>query len=797
MRSREGARRLLVGVVALFATGSLYAGTAGADDGCPNAGLRVGFSAALPDCRAYEMVSGPGAEPYFVTDASNGNVTPTSKVVGESFAAEAAPNGERFGFLSIFTPPPGSPSDGPYFLATRGTGGWTTENVIPPQSPNNSGRTCFNAFIAKYSSDLSTAVFADGWGQEGHPFESLENNCGRDEPLLVPGEPEGFQNLFVRDTATSTYRLVNQTPGGVTPNHAFYQAASDDITHVVFDEQATLTPEAPAGDDLYEWVGARGAAGTVRLVTWLPEGTPVQGTLANGDEPELLHSKGTGTEQFTHAVSADGTRIYFVAGGNLYERVNADQPQSAIESGACKESTMACTYQVDAVQGGSSGGEGQFAWASTDGTRVFFTDTNELVPGAAAAPGEPDLYEYDLTKAPGSRLQDVTKLSSEHGNVLGVAGMNETGEPASYVYFVATGVLSSTANSHGDSAVAGQPNLYVRHAGTTTFIATLDGSADLPDWDQYALTTRVSRGGEFVAFNSVRSLTGFDNTDATTGEPDQEIYLYDASHGTLSCASCNPSGARPTAPTRIYRPLSLELFYFTPGSLQRFVSDDGSVFFSTQDQLLPSDTNGLSNVYEYHEGALALISSGALNAPSYFYEATPSGRDVFFFTSAQLLPSVTDGGIHVYDARVDGGFKEAPSSEPCRREEVCRGPGSSAPSPLVPGSTMLPPLAPPGASPPPAHGKIVKLKLSKHRASVSVTLTVSGPGRIAASGSGLRAASKSATRAGTFALTLRLGPAAQKKLKRKGQLHLRVAVAFTPTGAGLERDHATTTLRRR
>ena len=35
----------------------------------------------------------------------------------------------------------------------------------------------------------------------------------------------------------------------------------------------------------------------------------------------------------------------------------------------------------------------------------------------------------------------------------------------------------------------------------------------------------------------------------TTGQPDQEVFLYDAAAeggaGTLVCASCNPTGARP------------------------------------------------------------------------------------------------------------------------------------------------------------------------------------------------------------------------------------------------------------
>src|SRR5258708_22948227 len=44
-------------------------------------------------------------------------------------------------------------------------------------------------------------------------------------------------------------------------------------------------------------------------------------------------------------------------------------------------------------------------------------------------------------------------------------------------------------------------------------------------------------------------LTGYDNRDARDGQPDQEVYLYDAfageGSGKLVCASCNPTGARP------------------------------------------------------------------------------------------------------------------------------------------------------------------------------------------------------------------------------------------------------------
>jgi hypothetical protein len=39
-----------------------------------------------------------------------------------------------------------------------------------------------------------------------------------------------------------------------------------------------------------------------------------------------------------------------------------------------------------------------------------------------------------------------------------------------------------------------------------------------------------------------RSLTGYDNRDAVSGQPDEEVYLYHAVVVSLVCVSCNPIG---------------------------------------------------------------------------------------------------------------------------------------------------------------------------------------------------------------------------------------------------------------
>ena len=128
------------------------------------------------------------------------------------------------------------------------------------------------------------------------------------------------------------------------------------------------------------------------------------------------------------------------------------------------------------------------------------------------------------------------RAAGSHGAVVGAS------EDGSWVYFVADGVLAAGAEH-------GQPNLYVRHAGTTRLVAVLS-RADRPDWAGQigridAISARVSPNGEWLAFMSQRSLTGYDNRDAVGGKPDEEVYLYNASSERLVCASCDPTGARP------------------------------------------------------------------------------------------------------------------------------------------------------------------------------------------------------------------------------------------------------------
>ena len=177
----------------------------------------------------------------------------------------------------------------------------------------------------------------------------------------------------------------------------------------------------------------------------------------------------------------------------------------------------------------------------------------------------PDLYECKIEESGGKLgcvLTDLTPANGgESAGVLGtLPGVSEGG---SYVYFVADGVLGDGAQrgaTPGDCVIGEEAkapgehcNLYVLHEGVTRLVAVLSGVDD-PDWGagyMRAPVSRVSPNGEWLAFMSNRSLTGYDNRDAVGGEPDEEVYLYNASSEHLVCASCDPTGARPYG--RMYR----------------------------------------------------------------------------------------------------------------------------------------------------------------------------------------------------------------------------------------------------
>lgn len=322
----------------------------------------------------------------------------------------------------------------------------------------------------------------------------------------------------------------------------------------------------------------------------------------------------------------------------------------------------------------------------------------------------------DIAEIGGKLACETTPLASNvRGTVVGA------GEDGSYVYFVSTAAL---ATAQGPKAVAGENNLYVDHDNGGTWepevIATLPAE-DENDWSTglKSLTARVSPDGRWLAFMSRKSLTGYDNRDANSGEPDEEVYLYGAAGKRLICASCNPTGARPLGMRygsngdlfgngllgggdRVWEEttwLAANIPGWDPAGGEgltvyqaRYLSNGGRLFFNSGDALVPQDVNGTWDVYEYEPagigscgeasttfgprsgGCVDLISSGESPEQSAFMDASENGDDVFFLTAGQLVRQDVDTSFDVYDAHV------CSSSVPCATTPVSPPPCSSGDS---------------------------------------------------------------------------------------------------------------------
>jgi hypothetical protein len=610
-------------------------------------------------------------------------------------------------------------------FSTRGSSGWSTQDIATPNNQpalNDPGSNSLEYMF--FSEDLSHALV--------EPLTEL--------PALAPDVSEG--TLYVRDDSTGSFTAVmndsNVAPGAKY-NHRLsltsqcedttFWTASSDLNHVVVKGCPGLTEPQEGNPNYYEWSAA---TGQLRPVAQLPGYPACAKEFTRG---ENIGSGETNESNPRHAVTSDGGVIWQGVGGNsgthLYiteasgNVIQIDQPQ-----GVAGVTQPEC-YNTTSI----------FQDASSDGSRVFFRSESALT----SAPVTNAIYVYEKGTKKLTLLTIPVNAGEESFGLLGIAlGSSEDG---SYLYLVAKSVLTNNENAEHERAIAGEANLYVLHSEvhngvgewSTSFIATLDKgdpaaenelgqSGDQFDWAPTVklshMTSRVSPNGRYLAFMSDHSLTGYDNHDASSGQPDEELYEYDATSGRLVCASCNPSGARPQGRMEPYHALTNVtadrwterwVAAAVPGWTEinnreqqadrqpRYLSDTGRLFFDSPDALSPHDINGTVDVYEFEpggtgncapasvtfsvrtDGCVGLISGGTGPEESVFVEASSSGEDAFFITGDRLVGEDVDNTYDMYDAHVcsEGAPcfpASAVASPACDNEASCRAAPSPQPS---------------------------------------------------------------------------------------------------------------------
>jgi hypothetical protein len=732
----------------------------------------TGAGFKLPDGRAYEMVSPPNKQ--------GGYIEP---LTGQGGAIQASEDGNALAYVvngPIIEDVEGNRSpESQQILSTRGSGGWANQEITPPHGQPAGLRTGEpDDEFQLFSSNLALALahpFPFGAtplaepplapplseAERGHQEKTMYLRS--DAPIVPSESEEPIYNEAKQDGETLAKEhgeaarpgylplvtAANTAPGakiggeplrsGIVKANMRFLSATPDLTHVVLGSRIALTTEPPSAPgaaptpsftSLYEW-----SAGKLQLVSVLPNGQP-----ASNAQLGTTSGDGAGSN-YPHAISTDGSRVVWT------ERESGSEVTGLLGHIYMRDTVEGKTLQLDTAEPNlpkPEQGEAFFQTASEDSSKVFFTDTQRLTADATANVAKPDLYVCEVSGG-ACTLSDVTKNPGESANVLGnVLGASKDG---SYVYFVATGALAAGAKSGAD-------NLYVSHLSgakwVTSLVAVLS-SEDSPDWFNINKTSQrlvdqtaeVSPSGQYLAFMSSRSLTGYNNTDINeeTGKhADEEVFLYDAFKPHLGCASCNPTGARPRGVfdtelagegggLRVDRPgvwsdkLNPGVAHWLAGSIpgwtaldpnqsiyhSRYLSDSGRLFLTSADALVSGTaaptrketisgkeaTVGVENVYEYKPnevedcvtpaGCVGLISGGTSEKESAFLDASATGSDVFFVTAASLLPQDEDGGSYdVYDARVCGEAgclaPPPPSTPSCRSIPECRGGSSPQPT---------------------------------------------------------------------------------------------------------------------
>jgi hypothetical protein len=711
---------------------------------CPNA-ASPGFRVYLPDCRAYEMVSPPYKDGFPIQPLGY-----SSNDFSEGAPLFAASS------LGAFGGSPDIHALGNDYEFRRTASGWETVAMdpLPTQYVVNDSAGSTNRGALAVTED-GTALMQ----------------------LHTPSESVYGSELYRRTLAGVVSRVGPMLPESAVPPEPIgvlngeeglhFAGASADLSHVLFyidpaagglpagivtnlwrgDTTLALTGIGEA-TSLYEYVGTDNSE--PKLV-----GVKNSGPLQSNREAKLISQCGIGlggpvapfrTGNTHNAIAAGGDVVFLTASpkcpGSKESGPGSGPPTYELLARIAGERTVAISEPSPSECGLSAAcsiappADANFEGASSDGSKAFFTSTQQLLPNASedesagdsasrkgcsqtTGPSGCNLYEYDFNSPAG---QNLVLVSGGDSSGLGpeVQGVSAVSDDGSHVYFVAKSVLTSAANREGQRAKAGAENLYVfehddRSAnegfpkGHTTFIATL-AESDSGQWSAHGRgPMNVTPDGRFLVFTSSADLTPGDTSTVP------QVFRYDAQDGELARISIGNEGYNNNGNTGVnlafIERASLSGEQKVGVDIHPSVSNDGStVAFDSSAELTPQaiadPTNAVLNVYEYRAGHVYLISDGRTTSGSdqTFHGSvltgiSPSGSDIFFRSYGSLLPQDTDTLPDVYDARVRGGFSAAAGQSACAGD-ACQSPvdltpalSSPATATYLSGSNLAPPLA--------------------------------------------------------------------------------------------------------
>jgi hypothetical protein len=490
------------------------------------------------------------------------------------------------------------------------------------------------------STGMYNAISADG---SVVYFTALHGECATPAVDELYARIGGSRTVAISEPELPPGERCTEACAHAEPRPAAFQGASEDGRRVFFTTtQPLLNSDRDVTNDLYE--AEIGARGIERLVL-VSSGERI---VSGGQE---VHSPGEGAEVVGVArVSEDGSRVYYVARGVLTEH-GVSVGVGAGESEQRPEAEALNLYVYDTQ-----------------------TERTSFVANLMTSEGIEPVVEQAVEELVEAEKQAIEQAIEAEKSTF-EADCESLPEP-DRAACVATKVQELEARKLRELEVK------VRERKLTKAEELLEklwaGELPVSTRGDFHRSFETTRDGRFAIFLSARDLTPDDTSTV------DQLFEYDAQReglvrvsigqhtpawpqGVAENGNIRASALKPVIATQAYREMLP-----TEGSSSLSLTEDGRVFFTSQDALTPQASPESENIYEYNEGDVFLISPGLEASPrgelTRFFGADETGANVFFQTTDPLVPQDTDSQADWYDARENGGFPELVLSPP-----VCTG----------------------------------------------------------------------------------------------------------------------------
>jgi hypothetical protein len=579
---------------------------------CPNDELRVGPSAALPDCRAYELVTPPGAR---------GPIGASFE--GERFGmVQASPDGNRMSFELNAGALPGTEASGYFhgdpYLATRSATGWSTK--LAGATGTMSSKPKPGSFAPDQDFSFFTAAGAGTAVIGSRPTTYVRYPDGRYELIgrgSIGTDPRALGRLIAPGGTHVVFETENFDAGSIAqqlePNAppegtgAVYDRTRDPLTGVEETHVVSLLPGeiTPAPGQHATFAGAS------------PEGDGIAFTIAGSlylrVRNEATHLIGAGAK--FAGLAEGGERIFYLSGGDL----------KAYDAATAQTTVFADTAaEVIPVN------------VAPRGTRAYFVSETALGEpnphGQSAVPGAQNLYlaEEDEGVVETVFIATVTELDVEglknegaglrgHGLGLWIEALEER-KPA---------LVSSRLTPDGETFVfQSRANLDGYQPGAEPQIYRYERLEETLECVSCPPTEAAASGGAYL----------------------QSLFIVENSAF---------GGASAFVPA--LRADGERLFFESTEALVNADVDGRRDVYEWEEAGIGS--------CQKPGGCLYLLSAPGSAKDEYLFGHSSSGDDVFIHTSDVLVPGAAPT-IAIYDARVNGGFASTPDEicvgEGCR-----------------------------------------------------------------------------------------------------------------------------------